>query len=987
MSLSKRYDEAGVDKKQRLKHKKPVLLICPTSDFDYFPYVGALGVDLFEVAVTYPKADVKLLMAERKVVQPKLTLQLGDANISRRFLSVHDPRMVDDELRAKARAAIGDGFVNLHHHDEFSIRDGLGTVTELAKLLQARGSQFCCVTNHGAVGGWIKQYSTCKESGLKPIFGMEAYMSDYRGTDPDERKKHRKNKHLSLWARTEEGLYNLIRIHNDAQLDGFYYKPRTCHESLKQWGKGVVGGSACLAGEIPVLLMQDRYDDAKRAYEKYAEALDKFYIEITLIEMQEQVEATRRLIQLAQDVGAPLIVSCDSHYLMPEHAETHDLLLLIKSGKTIYDKLDDKEEVWQFDARNLYHRSGEQMYELFKEGFVVESAEAEDGYSHIMYEDDLFTEEVFWQAVENTREIALSIDNIAFDSTPKLPKLYDDSVTVLRKKARSGLKVRGLSKKRRYRDRLKHELGVICDMGFADYFLAMLRIIGDTREKWGEFAVGYGRGSAAGSLVSYCLGLTDINPIKYKLLFERFLDHTRDEPPDIDTDFDPRVRDWVKNHIVEVFGEAKTCSIGTYQTWKTRAVIIDVAKALGVSMWEVVEVTKQLEPKVGDGEEEQVTDQMDFDELCLHFEGLKTFFDAHPEVLVHAKVLRNQVKNMGKHAGGMIISDLDLQDRIPVIRDKNKLIVSAWSEGLATHELSEVGLVKFDILGLKNLSVIADCVENIKRSKGIELTRADLPIDNYEAIRFGSRQEMLGIFQFENPATKPIVDAVMMDSIFDISAVTSLIRPGPKNVGLDLEYARRKHGGEFEMPEFLKSELEETHGIIAYQEDVMRIGQVLGGLSPAESNQLRSAISKKKLDKLPPLKEKFMQGATKWIEKGEVTQEEVDDIWKTFESYGGYGFNRCLSPDTVIEKENGEMCCLFDAKKGDFIKAPGEEPVYVEVVDVMESGEKEVFEVILESGESIICTMEHKFLCEDGEVRPLVDIVSENHLVVVDDSV
>lgn len=398
----------------------------------------------------------------------------------------------------------------------------------------------------------------------------------------------------------------------------------------------------------------------------------------------------------------------------------------------------------------------------------------------------------------------------------------------------------------------------------------------------------------SGSLCLFLLGISTIDPIKENIQ-QDIISLTTGDTPDIDTDFDPRYREWVKKNIVKLFGEEKTCSIGTYQTYKTRAVIVDVARALGLDVNEAMEVTKQMNPlskhENEEGEEEKI-DDMDWDEIYAIYPELKVYLTKYPEVLKHCKVLRNQVKNMSKHAGGMIISNLNLQDKIPVIRDKSGLIVSSWCEGQATHELSEVGLVKFDILGLSNLTIISDCVNLIKETKGKNLTKKDIPINDRHAIKFGCKSDLIGIFQFESSDTKPIVDATGVDSLEDISAVTSLLRPGPKDVGLHMEYAERKNGKEYSMPKCLECVLKETYGIIVYQESVMKVAQVIAGFTPVEANKLRSVISKKKLDQLPKMKEKFIKGSQSKIDSGEITKEEVIALWDILQSFGGYGFNK-----------------------------------------------------------------------------------------------
>jgi DNA polymerase-3 subunit alpha len=617
------------------------------------------------------------------------------------------------------------------------------------------------------------------------------------------------------------------------------------------------------------------------------------------------------------------------------------------------------------------------MRDLWSEGFTDK-----DG-NHYDYKDDVFTEEVFDSACSNTRAIALACLDIKLDSTLKLPVLCDDGPAALRKKVQEGFRERGL-RGRGYVDRLNHELEIIIKKGYADYFLTMDRIIRDTIERHGVNSLGWGRGSAAGSLVSFCLGLTDLDPLKYGLLFERFLDESRSDPPDIDTDFDSRIRENVKNRIVEMFGEQHTCSIGTYQTYKTRAVIIDVARALGLDVWEAMEVTKKMdslatfdvEDEDGDISEMNI-DSMGFEDVCKQYPDLELYFDRYPMVLQHAEVLRNQVKNMGQHAGGVIISNLNLQDKIPVIKTKHG-VVSVWVEGQATHELSEVGLVKFDILGLNHLPVIDDTLKLLEQTRDIKMTRRDIPINDKDAIKVGSHDDMVGIFQLDSPQTKPVADAVGMDSIFDLSAVTSLIRPGPKDMGMHMTYARRKHGEPYDMPEFLREQLSETYGVLTYQEDAMRVSQILSYFTPAESNMLRKAIGKKIPELMAEMKAKFIAGAKPRVDRGEITEEEVVKIFDLIESFAGYGFNKCLAFDSVVETDHG-MKLLGDVEVGENGDA------FIDVMDVIETGRKEVYEVVFESGKVLKCTMEHKMLCDDGEKHTLEEVLRRGFLVVCED--
>ena len=405
--------------------------------------------------------------------------------------------------------------------------------------------------------------------------------------------------------------------------------------------------------------------------------------------------------------------------------------------------------------------------------------------------------------------------------------------------------------------------------------------------------------SASGSLVSYCLGLTEVDPLQYGLLFERFLDESRPSPPDIDTDFDPRIRDWVKEHAVKIFGEEHVCSIGTYQTYRTRAVILDVARALGEDVAMANEVTKKIDPletfEDEEGEDIKV-DKIPFDELCIHYPELGTYFESHKLVRHHAEILRNQVKNMGTHAGGIIISDMDLKGKIPVLYDKpgndDRKVISAWAEAGGNEELSSVGLVKFDILGLNNLPIISDCIALIESNRGEKINRKDIPIDDRTAIHMGSKKDLVGIFQLDNPSTKPVVDAVEVESLDDIAIVTSLIRPGPRDMGMDMEYARRKHGEPYSMPEVVKNLLLDTYGIMVFQEDIMRIAQYIGKISPSDSYKFLKVCAKKQADQFPIWKDKFIAGSQRLIDEKLLTEEDVESLIEQLAKFSNYGFNK-----------------------------------------------------------------------------------------------
>ena len=981
VNLNELYDDCGIESESRISREKDILLVVESPEYDVRPICKSLGLSPWEVSVTWVKEKLSLEQ-EIDALSPELVIQVGVKPLDG-YPFISGAVDVDAALRKKVLHAIPDLFVSLHHHDEYSIKDGLGTVTQLCDLLKSQRRSFCSITNHGSVGGWIKQYNACKKAGVKAIFGMEAYVSNIRDVKSVEPKVARKAYHLILIAKNMDGFQNIIRIHNDAQLNGFYYSPRANWDAIRQWGNGIIGTSACMAGEIPQALLNGDKEKAKEIYKFYASAFDEFYIELQGIEYEGQRKANKLLIEFAREVGAPLVIAVDSHYLVPQWADCHDLLMCIRQKKTLKDRV-QLDDVWSFDVRNLYCRNAKQLSDLIRKGYVDK-----DWVKHDPFDADVEDKSAFKEAVMNTRRIALSTEDISLDDTVKLPKLYTDGEKRLREMAWAGLERLIPDALPIYKERLTHELDVITKLGWTDYFLIVELLIKEAVKRFGEWAVGYGRGSAGGSLVCYALGITYIDPIRYNLLFERFIDVSRVSCPDIDTDFDPRIRDEIKRFVVETFGADNVCSIGSYQTYKTRAVILDVARALGHDVHEAMLVTKEIDPlKSIDDEsgESSKVDKMEFEDICKHYEGLRTYFEEHPDVKEHVEILRNQVKNMGKHAAGMIISDLSLRDMIPVLYDspserETRQVISAWAESGSQEELSSVGLVKFDILGLNNLPVISDCMKIIAETTGEQITRDQIPIDDHDAIRKEGKKDFVGIFQLENPGMRSVIHAVGIESLADIAAVTSLIRPGPRNMGMDMEYARRKNEGEYEALPGLRDLLGETYGILTYQEQVMLIAQKIAGFSASESYKLLKGVGKKIKSLVESFRVKFVEGCRPKIDAGEMTEKDAEDIFNLIESFAGYGFNRCLSLDSVLETPDG-FKLLGEAVVGDLVKAPGEdEDEFVEVDGVFES-EQDCFEVTFGGGQKVTCSVNHKLLCDDGIMRPLWLVLEEDRSVM-----
>lgn len=537
MSLEDHYIKENIGNKDRVYNPKKIVLIGPDSEYDIAEDLKLLKLDKREVVYTYPKSKnqpEEFLKKEIVLLKAKLVIQVGGYKGFEKLPSIVDGK-VSDKLNELVKKTIGQRFVNLHHHDEYSIRDGLGTNKQLIAKLKKQGLNFCSVTNHGSLAGWIQQHSNCKKADIKALFGCEQYFSEYRGEDPEEKKKNRSANHFLTIAKTEEGFYNIIKMHNDAQLNGYYYSPRVNSAAIQKWGKGIISSTTCYSGVIPQLLREGKKDLAKEKYEFYKSCFDDFYIELPMIEWEKQIEMNKQLIQFGNEVKGEFIVTLDSHYIEKEHAETHDILMLIRDRKTILDKMQNKEDVWQFETRGLYYKTEEELRKLWEDGFeqkmrIEENGETVEKIEKFCYQDGLFTKELLNQAIENTRNIALGCEEMKLDSNLKLPKMYPNGTVILREKAWEKFKIKKLDlheKSQVYKDRLTFELNMICDLGYADYFLTLEKIVEETINKFGEFSVNWGRGSGSGSLVLYVLGVTFLDPIEHGLLFERFLDVSR----------------------------------------------------------------------------------------------------------------------------------------------------------------------------------------------------------------------------------------------------------------------------------------------------------------------------------------------------------------------------------------------------------------------------------------------------------------------------
>jgi len=766
----------------------------------------------------------------------------------------------------------GDGFVQLHFHDEYSIRDALGKIEDYVSLIKERNLKTFSVTNHGSIGGFVRQYNLCKKLNIKPIFGCEIYINDLRNKEKSSIEKvERKNKHMCIYVKNQIGFKNICKITSDAWINGFYYKPRTDYEFLKQNSSGLIASSACLASVLSDALNKDNYDEAKNILEKYKNIFEEFYIELLLIDYEPQKIMNNKLAKLAKITETKTIITNDVHYMNKEYFEVHDTMILIRDNKTFEEIKNDPQKDSTYKVKDLYYKNQNEMYDSFKNG----------------HESEYFTEDLFYKSIENINNIVNSIENIEIDNCLKLPKFAENSDEIFKQKIFQGLKDRNLFDNKEYYDKAIYEYDIISKNGYIDYFLIMQDIM--MWAKNNNIYCGAGRGSAAGSLVSYLLRITEIDPIRYGLLFERFMSLGRTgnlDCPDIDNDFEPSGRDFVKKYMIERFGQDKICTIGSYGCYKARGTLLDVSRAYSVPLDETFHITKNIMTSE--------CDDMTFEEIRNEFPAMKEYFEKYPKIFEKCNIIRGQIRNISKHAAGVIVSDRVLADNIPLIQTDGN-ICSAWQDGADYREMSSLGYVKLDILGLNNLTVIKDCINLIKQRHGVEFDFYNWKDMNHKgAFELASNADTYGVFQFESRLSMDVLKKVKVDSFLDLSHISSLLRPGPLRMGMDNLFAKRKNKlEEYEIHPTLKNILGETYGVVIYQEQIMLIAQQLANFSQEESNKFRKILVKYgkgsiiELQKAQIYKDKFFENVTKIL-----GEKHTEELWNNIAKFAEYGFNR-----------------------------------------------------------------------------------------------
>ena len=745
-------------------------------------------------------------------------------------------------------------FIHLHLHTQYSLLDGACRIPEILALAKQYKMDSLAITDHGNMFGAIEFYLEARKSGIKPIIGCEVYVAPKSRLDKSGSGIAETSNHLILLAKDECGYANLMKLVSSAYLEGFYYRPRIDKEILAQHAQGLIGSSACLKGEIASLLLQNRFNDALKAADIFSSIFgkDNFFLEVQSNSIPEQEVVNRGMLKISSQLNLPLLATNDVHYISRQHAVSHEALLCIQTQTT----LDDPKHM-RFQTDQLYFRSPDEMKELFKD-----------------YPD----------AVRNTVEVAKRC-NLELDfNKMHLPK-YDppqgqDKEEYLKQLCEKGIAARNLADSAEMRNRLKYELKIIKDMGFVSYFLIVWDFIHYAKSQ--NIPVGPGRGSAAGSLVSYLLGITDLNPLNYGLLFERFLNPERLGLPDIDIDFCYERRQEVIDYVTNKYGRQNVAQIITFGTMQARGVLRDVGRVMGIAYADVDRIAKMVPPEL----------DMTLKKALENEPELNNLYKNDPEIgkLINTALsLEGLNRHASVHAAGVVISDKPLDNYMPLFKTGDDQITTGYSMGV----LEKIGLLKVDFLGLRTLTVINETLKLIKETKNKDLDIEGIPLDDANTYKLLASSHSIGIFQVESSGMRDLLKKLEPERFEDLIALLALYRPGPIGSGMLDDFMKRKHGLipiRYEHPK-LEPILKETYGIMVYQEQIMQIASALAGFTLAQADILRKAMGKK----IPEVMEKERSNFINGCIKNSIREGTASKIFDLIEYFSGYGFNKSHS--------------------------------------------------------------------------------------------
>jgi DNA polymerase-3 subunit alpha len=818
-------------------------------------------------------------------------------------------------------------FVHLHVHSEYSLLDGAAQLEKLVK--KAKDLQFPAIalTDHGNLFGAIDFYLAAQKTGIKPIVGCELYIAPGARTERGSQDGgYEGANHLTVLVRDLTGYRNLIKLVSKAYLEGFYYKPRVDKELLAQHAEGLLVLSGCLNSEVSRAISGGDLARAKQTAGWYQEVFgrDHYFMEVQAHGMPEQVKVTAETLTIARAIGAPVAGTNDSHYLEAGHSRAHEALLCIQTGSGMSDP-----NRWRFSTEEFYVKSADEMARVF--------ADIPD-------------------ACRNTLAVAercnLTLDFGKFHLPHYVVPAGHTLETYLEEQTREGLRRRyGPSPGDAIEARLAHELNVIAKMGFAGYFLVVWDFIHWAREH--GVAVGPGRGSSAGSLVAYCLGITNIDPMRYSLLFERFLNPERISMPDMDIDFADDRRDEVIRYVADKYGRDRVAHIITFGTLGAKAAIRDVGRVLGMSYTDVDRIAK-LVPSfpLNITLDDALQKSPPLAEMVKSQANVKELWDI-------AKALEGCTRHASVHASAVVISDDPLDAHIPLYKDpKRPELITGYAMG----PIEKLGLLKMDFLGLRTLTVLANTVQLIKESRGVELDLDGLPLDDAKAYALLTEAKTFGVFQLESSGMREALRGLKPERLEDVIAMVSLYRPGPMELIPD--FIARKHGRAkitYEHPA-METFTRETYGIMVYQEQIMQIASEMAGFTMGEADTLRRAMGKKDRDLMAKQREKFLAGCK---ERG-TAGAKAERVWELMEKFAGYGFNKCLTADTWVEMADGARKPITAIREGDLVLTK-DGPQRARAV--RPSGIRPVGRLRLANGMSLRCTPDHPLFTQRGWVN------------------
>lgn len=753
-------------------------------------------------------------------------------------------------------------FTHLHVHTQYSILDGASSIPLLMKKAKEDEMKAIAITDHGNLFGAKEFCNEAKIHGLKPIIGCEVYLAR-RTRFENSTKEDRGGYHVILLAKNKTGYKNLVKLVSLGYIEGHYYKPRIDKEILKEYSEGLIVSTACLGGDIPSRILNEDDKGLEESLSYYMDTFgDDFYLELQRHPtgdpvfdndtLAKQNKVNEKLIQIALDKGIKLIATNDVHFVNHDDADAHDLLICLNTGKD----LDDPSRLRY--SKQEWFKTKKEMAELFSD---------------------------LPQTLINTEEIVEKIEFYNLNHDPimpdfPLPKEYENADEYLHHLTYLGAKERYELISDELKERIDYELGVIKKMGFPGYFLIVQDFLSAARRM--NVSVGPGRGSAAGSVVAYCIQITDVDPIKYGLLFERFLNPDRISMPDIDIDFDEDGREEVLKYVVDKYGKDKVAQIITFGTMAAKMAIRDVARIQKLPLPEADRLAKLVPERPGTTLKNAYKEVRELNDVKTKGTELARL------TLQYAETLEGSIRHTGLHACGIIIGKEKLVDHIPICKSKD---TDLWVTQFDGKHVEDVGMLKMDFLGLKTLSIIKDAVELIKKTRGIDIDISNLPLDDRETFELYSRGETTGLFQFESDGMKRYLRELKPNRFEDLIAMNALYRPGP------MEYIpsfiNRKHGKEkieYDLP-VMEKLLKDTYGITVYQEQVMLLSQEMAGFSGGQADSLRKAMGKKKRKMMDELKEKFVEGCN----ANGIQQKTAEKVWKDWEAFAEYAFNKSHS--------------------------------------------------------------------------------------------